>query len=77
MFTFFLVIISYTIIWLGGVYFILHRLHMIHRRTEQRVHEYDGAYMMPHYRKPTIFTIIYVLSAYFLSILIIILLIKP
>ena len=59
MFTFLLVVIGYTIIWFSGMYFILRRLHMIHRRTEQRVHDYDGAYIMPHYRKPLIITVIF------------------
>jgi hypothetical protein len=64
MITFTLMVIGYSLIWLGGMYFILQRFYIIRQRTEKTVHEYNEEYTFPVFRKLWVYTIILGLVVY-------------
>ena len=66
--TLILLIGGYSIIWFLGMYILLKRLIHIRRNIEKRVLDFDGEYIVPAYRKPWIFAIVFVLIDYVSSI---------
>jgi len=77
MIAFAVVVVSYSLVWIVGIFFILRRLHTIRKRTEKRIHDYDEQYVFPVFRKPWIVTAILALVVYAISIALIVLFLKP
>jgi hypothetical protein len=52
------VVISYSLVWIIGMYAILRRLYTIRRKTEKRIQNYDTEYIFPTFHRPWVFTVI-------------------
>jgi hypothetical protein len=74
---FIVVLLAYTIVWLNGMYFILHRIYVINKRTEERVYSFDKTFLVDGYRYSWTATIFLGIVTYILSILIITLFLRP
>ncbi len=68
---------AYTIVWLCGMYFILHRIYNINKRTKERVYSFDKSFEVDGYRYSWASTIALGMIIYILSILIITLFLRP